>query len=162
MLRVQHREKAATSSQAHLEVAWKPVRELLSIQGNLRVEIDGGCVLQQLALALHCINDLRMAVPHADCDDACKGLQSASTGSAHSESHTPLEICTESCQMAPSLQSTLHCCCEMNWFCALPSSLAKAAQRKEIESGGGGQPPRTQGRKRNCGTSACLLHCMKQ
>ena len=59
-----------------LEVAGQPVSELLCVQRYLGVQVDGGGVLQQLALALHRINHPGVAVPHADCDNACKRLQS--------------------------------------------------------------------------------------
>ena len=34
-------------------------------------------MLQQLALKLHGFHHLGMTVPHADCDNACKGLQAS-------------------------------------------------------------------------------------
>lgn len=60
----------------NLEVARQSVSELLCIQRYLGVQVDGGGVLQQLALALHRVNHSGVAVPHADCNNTRKRLQS--------------------------------------------------------------------------------------
>ena len=71
-----HSSSRQEGLQADLEVARQPVCELLCIQRYLGIQVDGGGVLQQLALALHRINYPGVTVPHADCDNARKCLQS--------------------------------------------------------------------------------------
>ena len=65
-------------SLAHLQIAWKPVCELLGVLGYLVVQVDGSGVLEPFILLIHRSLHLGVTVPHTDCHDARKCLHAES------------------------------------------------------------------------------------
>mmetsp|Transcript_8778 Transcript_8778/g.18751 ORF Transcript_8778/g.18751 Transcript_8778/m.18751 type:complete len:325 (+) Transcript_8778:859-1833(+) len=62
-----------------LEVAGHAVRKFLCILCNLVVQVDSGCVLQELALLVDCLNHVGVTMPHAYSDDTSKSIQESAT-----------------------------------------------------------------------------------
>ena len=58
----------------HIQLSRQLGSQLLCILCNLIVEVDVGGVLEQMILPVHCLNNLRVAMTHTDCDNASKRL----------------------------------------------------------------------------------------
>lgn len=67
-------EREHIISMVYLQVSWKPVSELFGKLRNLIVEVNGGCMLQQRILLVHCLHDFVVTVPHAHCHYSSKTL----------------------------------------------------------------------------------------
>jgi len=67
---------AATTKacKTHIQLSRQLGSQLLCILCNLIVEVDVGGVLEQMILLVHCLNNLRMAMTHTNCDNASKSL----------------------------------------------------------------------------------------
>ena len=94
----------ATCSKAYVQVARQRRCQLLGIFCYLIVEVDVGCMLQQMVLPVYGCYHLWMTVTHADGDNAGKYLQSmrcyrklvdsdiVSSSSAHAEMQAYIQV----------------------------------------------------------------------
>ena len=63
-----------TKEEAYIQLSRQLCCQFLRILGDLVVEVDVGGMLEQMILPVHCLDNLGVAMPYADCNNPGKGL----------------------------------------------------------------------------------------